>query len=259
MSQSTSATVETVELGGIQIARITRAALVERLLEESCSGRGGWITTMNVDYFQRHASSPNSSVFQRADLIVADGMPLLWACKLKGTPLPDRVAGSDLVWLIAEGAARRSRSLYLLGGNSGVGEVAARTLRDRWPSLTVAGHSNPRISNPPTAAEIETLRDDLSRAKPDIVYVAFGAPKEELLIDALRVHFPRVWWIGVGISLSFIAGEVTRAPVWLQHIGLEWLHRLAQEPRRLGSRYLTRNLPFTAGLLARSAWAGLRR
>jgi N-acetylglucosaminyldiphosphoundecaprenol N-acetyl-beta-D-mannosaminyltransferase len=242
------------------LVRTTRTALVERVVSDSEHGRGGWIITANVDYLQRFVTVPASAaLYKKADCIVADGVPLLWACKLLGTPLPDRIAGSDLVWLVAEHASRRHRSLYLLGGNSGAGEAAARILRARCPGLRIAGLSSPRISNPPTAAELEALRGELARCAPDIVYVALGAPKEELLIAALHEQFPRTWWIGVGISLSFVAGEVTRAPRWMQSIGLEWLHRLMQEPRRLGSRYLGRNLPFTLGLLARSALAGLRR
>ncbi|HTO70135.1 MAG TPA: WecB/TagA/CpsF family glycosyltransferase [Myxococcota bacterium] len=238
---------------------MTRTELVERVLAESERGRGGWIITANVDYLQRFVSSPDSrALYRQADCIVADGMPLLWACKLRGTPLPDRVAGSDLVWLFAEGAAQRGRTLYLLGGNAGAGERAAQILRARHPALRIAGISSPRVSNPPSAAELAALGAELERTAPDIVYVAFGAPKEELLIGALRARFPRTWWVGVGISLSFIAGEVKRAPRWMQRWGLEWLHRLVQEPRRLGGRYLGRNLPFTARVLCESALVGLR-
>jgi N-acetylglucosaminyldiphosphoundecaprenol N-acetyl-beta-D-mannosaminyltransferase len=250
---------ERVELCGMQLARITRSQLVGHVVAECEAGRGGWVLTANVDYLQRFASEPETaSILREADCIVADGIPLLWACRLKGRPLPDRVAGSDLVWLIAERAARSGRSLYLLGGNPGAAESAARELRARSPKLVVAGLSSPRVASPPTAEQVDRIAAELADRIPDIVYVAFGAPKEELLIHALRSRFPRTWWIGVGISLSFISGEVQRAPVWMQRTGLEWLHRLAQEPRRLGSRYLVRNLPFTLGLLARSAVAGLR-
>ena len=245
---------QSVTLDGVPFARITRHQLVEHVVAESTGGRGGWIITANVDYLQRFATEPASTaVYPHADLIVADGMPLLWAARLRGTPLPDRVAGSDLVWLIAEAAARRGRSLYLLGGNPGAGEAAGSALRARSPELRLAGSSSPRVANPPAAAQLESIRRELAEVSPDIVYVAFGAPKEELLIDALRTHFPHTWWIGVGISLSFISGEVKRAPAWMQRAGLEWVHRLAQEPRRLGPRYLTRNLGFAIGLLLRSA------
>lgn len=252
--------LDCVDLCGMPLARITRSELVEHIVAESENGRGGWVITANVDYLQRFASEPAAAaLLRKADCIVADGVPLLWACALRGTPLPERVAGSDLVWLVAERAARRRRSLYLLGGSPGAAEAAARTLRARWPELVIAGLSSPKIAIPPTPEQIEELLAELAACAPDIVYVAFGAPKQDLVIDALRVDLPRTWWIGVGISLSFISGDMRRAPPWMQRTGLEWLHRMVQEPRRLGPRYLSRNLPFVAGLLARSALAGLRR
>jgi N-acetylglucosaminyldiphosphoundecaprenol N-acetyl-beta-D-mannosaminyltransferase len=245
---------ETIELRGMPLARVSRAELVEHVLAEAQRGRGGWVVTANVDHLQRYVTEPAiAAMCQKADCIVADGMPLLWACALRGTPLPDRVAGSDLVWLLAEGAARRGLSIYLLGGNPGAAEAASGTLRQRWPGLEIAGFSSPVISTPPTHAQLEEIARVLAAREPALAYVALGAPKQELLIEALRERFPRTWWIGVGISLSFIAGEVSRAPVWMQRIGLEWLHRLSQEPGRLSSRYLVRNLPFTLGLLGRSA------
>ncbi|HTO08021.1 MAG TPA: WecB/TagA/CpsF family glycosyltransferase [Myxococcota bacterium] len=255
-----AASWDRIELCGIPFARATRADIVEHLVSESEAGRGGWLITANVDYLQRFSSDPETAaVYTKASHIVADGVPLLWAARLLGTPLPDRVAGSDLVWLVAEAAARRRRSLYLLGGNPGAAEAAAALLRARWPQLAIAGHSSPFFSNPPTPAQIEPVRAELALRAPDIVYVALGAPKEELVIAALHERFPRTWWIGVGISLSFMSGEVRRAPVWMQRAGLEWLHRMWQEPRRLGPRYLARNLPFVAKLLTSSALARLGR
>jgi N-acetylglucosaminyldiphosphoundecaprenol N-acetyl-beta-D-mannosaminyltransferase len=167
---------------------------------------------------------------------------------LQGTPLPDRVAGSDLAWLVAERAAREGRSLYLLGGNPGSAEEAARRLVERWPKLRIAGTSSPSISEQPTPAELAVVRGALEKTRPDVVFVGLGAPKEERLIAALRPDFPVTWWIGVGVSLSFIAGDVKRAPVWMQRVGLEWFHRLVQEPRRLAGRYLVEDLPFVVQL-----------
>jgi N-acetylglucosaminyldiphosphoundecaprenol N-acetyl-beta-D-mannosaminyltransferase len=248
-----------VDLCGMPLARLDRTELVEHVMRESERGGGGWIITANVDYLQRFESDPTAAeLLRRADFIVADGVPLLWACRLRKTPLPDRVAGSDLVWLLAEQASCRHRSLYLLGGNPGAAEAAARALRLRWPGLAIAGYSSPELSNPPTPRQLESLRADLAVCSPDIVYVALGAPKQDFVIDGLRECFPAAWWIGVGISLSFMSGQLKRAPRWMQAMGLEWLFRLLQEPRRLGPRYLVRNLPFAARLLLRSALEGLK-
>ncbi|MBW2242701.1 MAG: WecB/TagA/CpsF family glycosyltransferase [Deltaproteobacteria bacterium] len=214
-------------------------------------GRGGWVLTPNVELVQQASrDSAICALYGRANLRVPDGAPLLWMARLAGHPFPDRVAGSDLVWLLAEEAARNGRRLFLLGGDEGVAAAAATRLEDRYPGLVVAGHFAPRVSIPPTPEEILAVQDALQASQPDLVFVAFGSPKTEYLIDALRAQFPATWWLGCGISLSFVAGEIGRAPRWVQWIGMEWFHRLLQEPRRLASRYLQRNLPFALRGLA---------
>jgi N-acetylglucosaminyldiphosphoundecaprenol N-acetyl-beta-D-mannosaminyltransferase len=250
--------VPTTELMGLRFAALTRHQVVDHVFRALAGGGGGWIATLNLDYLRRCAEDPGARrTFSETDLVVADGIPLLWASHLLGTPLPDRVAGADLVWLLAERAAREGHSLYLLGGNPGAADGARARLRARWPGLRIAGASSPRISAEPSHAEISSLRGFLDEAGPDLVYVAFGAPKEERVISALRPHFPGTWWIGVGVSLSFMGGEIRRAPQWMQRAGLEWIHRLAQEPRRLARRYLLQDLPFAVRFLA-SAWRARR-
>ena len=257
--QSDTKNTPLIALLGMRFAAIGRGELVRNVSSALRAGRGGWIITANVDYLQRHASNDAAArLYDSADLIVADGIPILWAAKLQRTPLPDRVAGSDLVWLLTAEAARSGFSIYVLGGVPAAAEEAVAAFRERFPGLLVAGVSSPVVSDEPTQAEIEAIRSDLVPRKPDIIYVALGAPKEERVIAALRDQCERAWWIGVGISLSFVSGRVRRAPLWMQRWSLEWLHRLVQEPRRLGRRYLIRNLPFAVRLLARSALIGLR-
>ena len=250
--------VPTIDLLRLRLARIDSVGLVEAVVRAIREQRGGWIITANVDHLLRHHSNPEiAAINDQADLVVADGMPLLWAARLQGTPLPGRVAGSDLVWTLAQHAARDGLSLYLLGGAPGVAERAARRFRERWPDLRVAGFSSPLVSEVPTADELAQLRAVLAEAKPDLIYVAFGAPKQERVIAALRPALPNAWWIGVGISLGFVAGNPRRAPVWMQGLGLEWFHRLLQEPRRLARRYFLEDLPFTFRLFFH-AWRARR-
>lgn len=254
-----SRAIPELELEGLRFAGLDRFEVLDHVFGSLRAGGGGWLVTANVDYLRLCAVDPACAALVRsADLVVADGIPLLWAARLARTPLPDRVAGSDLVWLCAERAASEGRSLYLLGGNPGAADAAARRFRERWPGLEIAGVSSPRVSADPDAAELREIGDAIERARPDLVYAAFGAPKELRVIAGLRPRLPAAWWIGVGISLSFAAGDVPRAPRWLQRMGLEWAYRLAQEPARLGPRYLLHDVPFALRMLARAGRARLR-
>lgn len=242
--------VPSVSIEGLSVARLDGAAVIDRVASELAAGRGGWLVTANVDFVQRASSdSAARALYSQADLIVADGAPLVWVSRLRGEPLPERVAGADLVWTLAEMAAAGGHGIYLLGGDGEAASVAAQRLIERNPGLRIAGYSSPWVSSPPTDAELEPIRAELRKSDARLVYVALGSPKQEELIRRLRTEFPEIWWMGCGISLSFVAGHVERAPRWMQRWGLEWAHRLIQEPGRLTSRYLTRNLPFTVRLL----------
>lgn len=254
-----TAGLPTVDLLGMRLARIDEDGLLDHMFGELKAGRGGWLITANLDFLRRHAREPAMrDLYASADLTVADGMPLVWASGLLGTPLPERVAGSALIYRFAERAAREQRSLYLLGGDPGAGEAAARELCRRFPGLRIAGYAAPRFSATPTDKELEAARGLLRAEPPDLLLVGLGSPKQERLIHALRGSFPATWMVGVGISFSFVAGQVPRAPVWMRNSGLEWIHRLTQEPRRLARRYLLEDLPFAAELFARVLWARAR-
>lgn len=239
--------------------RLDREQVVDVVFAGLSRGGGGWLLTANLDHLRNYTLNEEiRELYAGADLIVADGVPLLWLASLQGECLPDRVAGSDLVWLLAERSAKEGRSIYLLGGNEGAAEGACQVLRARYPDLKVAGFSNPRVSSHPSLEDLEDIRKDIEAANPDIVYVALGAPKQERVINLLRGVLPSVWMIGVGISLSFISGEIRRAPAWLQRSGFEWCHRMIQEPGRLTGRYLVKDLPFGLWLLSR-AWSNRQR
>lgn len=220
---------------------------VLRALEHN---QGGRLVTANLDYLRRSVTNAKFGDFVRqSELVIADGMPLVWASRLQRTPLPERVAGSTLCMGLAGDLAAAGRSLFLLGGNSGVAERAAEILQQRFPGLKIAGSACPPWGFDNQPAQIEAIRQQLIEAQPDVIYVALGSPKTEELIDRLQADLPRSWWIGIGISLSFITGDVRRAPLWVQRAGSEWVHRLWQEPRRLGRRYLIDGLPFAVNLL----------
>jgi N-acetylglucosaminyldiphosphoundecaprenol N-acetyl-beta-D-mannosaminyltransferase len=249
-----SAPFANVELCGMTLATVDSAQVVDHLFESLARGQGGWLVTANLDFLRRHAKDPAArSVYEQADLRVADGMPLVWASRLRGTPLPERVAGSSLVAPLCQRAAREQRRVYLLGGEPTASREAERKLREASPGLQIAGVSSPWVSADPTADELDAIASELLASRPDIVLVAFGSPKQERVIAKLRARLPGAWWIGIGISLSFIAGHVRRAPPVVQALGLEWVHRLVQEPRRLFRRYLIEDLPFAVELFGRAA------
>jgi N-acetylglucosaminyldiphosphoundecaprenol N-acetyl-beta-D-mannosaminyltransferase len=249
----------TIELLGIRLHAMTEDECVRHVHAELGAGRGGWVTTPNLDHLRRLVRDASfRELCARSSLIVADGAPLVWASRLQRTPLPARVAGSDLISSLSAAAAAHGRSIFLLGGDTGTADGAARVLRERHPTLRIAGTLCPEPGFERDPARLAALRETLQRADPDIVYVALGSPKQERLIDELRPLLPRAWWLGIGISFSFLTGDVRRAPVWMRKTGLEWVHRLCQEPRRLARRYLVDGLPFALVLISRCAWRGVR-
>ena len=248
-----------IELEGLKLHVVREAQCVERIVEVSAQGRGGWIVTPNLDHLRMLTRDAGlRALYARADLTVADGMPLVWACRLQRTPLPGRVAGSDLIWSLSAAASERGLSVFLLGGDPGTADDAAARLRSLWPALRVAGTACPPHGFERDDEAVDALGRQLAAARPDLVYVALGTPKQEILIDRLRPTLPAAWWMGVGAGFTFVAGRVPRAPGWIRGLGLEWLHRLAHEPRRLARRYLVDDLPFGAALMARCALRGLK-
>lgn len=243
-----------VWVGGVRIHALTEAQCVDHILGQLDAGCGGWVVTANLDHLRLVSRLPEyASLCALASLTVADGMPLVWASSLQGTPLPERVAGSSLLLSLTAAAARHGRAIFLLGGSLGTADAAAAVLRQRCTALRVAGTYCPAAGFEKDPENVAQLAARLSRAAPDIVYVGLGKPKQDLLIDQLRARLPQAWFVGVGISFSFVSGAVLRAPVWMQRRGLEWLHRLVQEPRRLGIRYLVHGLPVATGLLSGAA------
>jgi N-acetylglucosaminyldiphosphoundecaprenol N-acetyl-beta-D-mannosaminyltransferase len=241
-----------VDLMGLPVDQLTESGTIETVLEAVRAGRGGCLFTPNLHHMQAFANGADGSVYDRssklpgARLVVADGMPLIWASKLRGTPLPERVAGSDLIWSLTAAAASRGASIFLLGGNPGAAEACAERMRDAYPDVRIAGCMAPPHGFEKDERAIGEIVATLQAQAPQIVYLALGFPKQEALALRLADQLPTTWFVGVGISFSFVAGQVQRAPGWMQETGLEWVHRLVQEPRRLFRRYVIDGLPFAA-------------
>ncbi|MCC5574226.1 WecB/TagA/CpsF family glycosyltransferase [Microtetraspora sp. AC03309] len=240
-----------VAVAGVELDPLTEGEVVTRVFDDLRRGRGGHLVTPNVDICRLAVRDAElRALVRRADVVVADGMPLVWAARLLGTPLPGRVTGADLIWALSEAAARHGVPVYLLGGPPGVADAAASALRARCPRLAVAGTHTPPFGFESTPGGVTPIRDALLRAKPGLVFVGLGFPKQDRLIEVLRADLPAAWFVGCGSAIAFAAGAVRRAPGWMGEAGLEWLFRLLSEPARLGRRYLVDDLPFALRLLA---------
>lgn len=243
-----SASVEILEM---RVDAVEPPEAVRRIVE---SDGGGRVLTPNLQHLRAYRrSAAVRRAFADCELVVADGMPLIWASRLQGTPLPARVAGSDLIWPLSAAAAESGRSLFLLGGDPGTAEAAEQELARRYPGLRVAGTHCPPHGFERSAAGLAEIDTAIAAATPDLVYIGLPLEKQLLLMARLRPTVPNSWLIGLGGSFSMISGDVRRAPTWAQRGGLEWAFRLGQEPRRLGRRYLVEGLPFFVGLIAQSA------
>jgi N-acetylglucosaminyldiphosphoundecaprenol N-acetyl-beta-D-mannosaminyltransferase len=235
----------TISVRGVDLNEVTSPELTSYLITSSKSGRGGVLLTPNLDALRLVAKSPEAAaIVSSADLRVADGVPVLWLSRLQGTPLPERVAGSDLTVKLATALADAQLSVFLLGGDPGTADGAARRLRELNPGLKVAGTYCPPhgYENDPEA--IAEIIGQLAEARPDFVYVGLPFLKAAKLARQISVALPTSWSLGVGVSFSFLTGDVRRAPVWMQRSGLEWMHRMVQEPQRLFRRYILEDLPF---------------
>jgi N-acetylglucosaminyldiphosphoundecaprenol N-acetyl-beta-D-mannosaminyltransferase len=248
-----------VRILGVRLDNVTPQEALDLIFGSLDRGRGGWVLTPNLDILRRLIKDPAYRLMTAAaTLRVADGMPLIWASRIQGTPLKARVAGSDLIWGICERAAQEGRSVFFLGGNPGAADDAAMKLQGLYRGLDVAGTECPPLGFERDPGYMRRLIATVRESAPDVCFVALSTPKQDRIIRELMPLLPRTWFLGIGISFSFVSGEVRRAPLWMRKSGLEWVHRLIQEPRRLGRRYLVDGVPFGIRLLGTAAARRLR-
>jgi N-acetylglucosaminyldiphosphoundecaprenol N-acetyl-beta-D-mannosaminyltransferase len=241
-----------VSLSGVLVDRVDRVgarAALERFLTD---GGRHQIVTVNTDFVRLADRNPAyRSLLNGADLAVADGMPLVWLSRLAGNPLSERVAGIELVDSCCRLAAREGIPLFLLGAGPGVAPAAAHALTARHPGLRVVGTFTPAFG-PATAEGDAEMVAKIREAGRCVLLVAFGAPRQDLFIRSHLQQLDVPIAMGVGCALDIFSGAVRRAPAWMQASGLEWLWRMAQEPRRLWRRYLLQDVPFLFRLGART-------
>ena len=235
---------------GVPLTPFTRAQAVEAVAALVRAGPPSYFITASTHYAMLTAEVAElRAVNENAAFVVADGKPLVWASRLLKTPLPERVAGSDMIFDLCELSAKEGFRVFFLGAPPGIADEAARRLSEKFPGLVVAGTECPPFRDL-TLAEHEALIGRIRAARPDILFLAFGQPKGEIWLkdnlEALGVPVS----VQIGASLDFASGRVRRAPKFLQKIGMEWAFRLALEPRRLLPRY-AKNARFIASRLFR--------
>ena len=224
-------------IGGVPVDPLDLDTSIDHALTAVRERRFTQICTVNLDFVvNARRNKAVRSVLSTSELNLADGSPVLWLGRLTGQKLPERVAGADFVPHLAAAATDAGASLFFLGGESGSAATAAQILQARHPGLRIAG-----VYEPPHAAlaDIDTpeIMRRLDQSKPDILFVAFGHPKQDLWIAANRDRLPVSVAVGVGCTFDLIAGHRRRAPAWMQRAGLEWLFRVVNEPTRLAKRY----------------------
>ena len=230
-----------VRLGQIYAHSLTFPEALDAVVDLVVAGEGGYIVTPNVDHVvQAEHSEAMRAAYHAASLSLVDGQPLIWLSKMMGQPLPEKISGSDLVPRLLRIAAHEGWHVFFLGAAEGVGAKAAEILKSDAPSLQITVHS-PRFGFETDPEESAAVLERVREAKPNLVVMALGCPKQELLMHRWKKELAPAVAIGAGATLDFIAGNVPRSPAWMSRAGLEWLYRLAREPRRLAHRYLVRD------------------
>ena len=208
-------------------------------------GKPSYVTTPNIDHIMLYNNNPEfAKCYDETSLCLADGMPILWAAKFLGTPLKAKVSGSDLVPRICELANHKGYKLFFLGGRPGAADAAIKKLRTTLLNLKIVGSYAPPFGFEKDESELRKIVSMIKDAKPDILFVGLGAPKQEKWINKYYQELGVPVSLGVGVTFEFIAGIVKRAPLWMQQAGLEWFWRLCMEPGRLWKRYLIDDMQF---------------
>jgi len=207
------------------------------------SGKPHQHVVVNVDKIVKANRDPAlRQIINDCDLINADGMPVVWASRLLGKPLKERVTGVDLFEALMARAAEKGWRVFLLGAREEVVSGVARLYPARYPGLTLAGYRNGYW----TPGEEEKVVEEIAATRPDILFVAISSPKKEAFLARYQAAMKVPFAMGVGGTFDVAVGLVKRAPVWMQNAGLEWFYRFLQEPRRMFRRYFIDDMAFVA-------------
>ena len=230
-------TGDTVALFGMPITNVSMTEAVARVEEYILSGRTHQIATANLDFARNSLRDPYlHRIICECSMVLPDGAPMLWASRMFSAPLRERVTGVDLIPELARLSQQKGYGIFFLGSSDSSSQAASKVLMERFPGMKLVGRYCPPIA-PLHEMNHEELLRKIHDAKPQIIFVGFGNPKQEIWIHRHKDRLPPSVVIGIGGSLDMIAGKLRRAPRWIQKLQLEWFFRMSQEPFRLLPRY----------------------
>ena len=246
-----------INILGTPVDRVSMAGTIARVQQFIAEGTPRLIITPNVDHvIKARQDAEFKRIYECADLTVPDGVPLLWAAKFLGQPLIERVNGTDLFEALCAIAARYGHRIFLLGAAPGVAAQAAANLQLRHSRLQIAGTYSPPFDFFDDPAENQKIVAMIRAARPDLLFVGLGAPKQEKWIQRHRQELNVPVSIGVGASFEYVAQTAPRAPKWMQRTGLEWLFRILKHPGRYWKRYVIDAFLFFPLILRQKLGAG---
>lgn len=222
-----------------EIDNLTMSEAIGEIDKLVINRKPSYVVTPNVDHIVKLEKDEEfKEVYKNADLILTDGMPLIWISKMKSTPIKEKVSGSDLFPEVCELAAKKGHKIFLLGAAEGVAAKAAKNLKKKYTGLNIVGTYSPSYGFEKKEDEIKKIIKIINEVKPDILAVGLGAPKQEKFLYKYKDKLNVPVSLAIGASIDFEAGNIERAPVFMQKCGLEWFYRLCKEPKRMFKRYI---------------------
>lgn len=220
------------------INNLTMSETIDEIEQMIESGKRSYVVAINVDVVMKiENDSYLKKVVDGADMVLVDGMPLVWISKMQGKPLKAKISGSDLVPLLCEEAAKKNYTVFIIGGKDGIAVQAKRRLERSMPGIRIVGTYAPPLGFEKDDDELNKINEMISNVKPDLLIACFGCPKQEKWIYENINKYNAKVSICAGATVDFLAGNVKRAPHWMSEHGLEWFYRFLQEPKRMFKRY----------------------
>lgn len=232
-----------INICGVEIDRYSFDQVLEQIIDHALAGKPPeYVVTPNAMHILSLQKDPLfRQIYRQAFLVVPDGVSLIWSAQFLNTPLNGRVNGTDLFEQLCAVAAEKGLKVFLLGGRKGAADAAREILEARHPALKIVGTHCPPYGFESQPTELASINANIKAAQPDLLFVGLGAPKQEKWIAANYQELSVPISVGIGVSFELVANMVSRAPIWMQKTGLEWLFRLIVEPGRLWKRYIIGN------------------